>query len=250
MFRDTRLVFVRTITRTLRNPVWVVVTLVQPLFYLFLFAPLLKRAIQPEQLGGRSAYDIFVPGLLMQLALFGTAFAGFGLVAELREGVIERMLVTPVRRSALLFGRVLANLVALTFQAVTITLVSWPLGLHLRSSALLGLLVLLGVGVTFASLSYAVSMVLGSEDALAGLLNFITVPVLLLSGMLLPLSLAPKWLQRVANINPLKHAVDAARDLFAGNLSTFAVARGSVVVAVCAVAALVVGTRQFQHRSA
>ena len=249
MIRDVRLVFIRSITRVLRNPVWVVVNLLQPLFYLFLFAPLLKRAIQPGQLNGGSAYDIFVPGLLMQLALFGTAFAGFGLVAELREGVIERMLVTPVRRSALLLGRVLANLVALTFQAITITLISWPLGLNLRPSAALGIVVLLGVGITFASLSYTVAMILGSEDALAGLLNFITVPVLLLSGMLLPLSLGPKWLQRVANINPLKHAVDAARDLFAGNLTTFAVARGSIVVAVCAAGALALGTRQFQHHA-
>ena len=247
MLRDVRLVFTRSITQVLRNPVWVAVNLVQPFFYLLFYAPLLKRTIGSNRLDGVSAYDIFVPGLLMQLALFGTAFAGFGLVAELREGVIERMLVTPVRRSALLVGRVLANLSALIFQASVITLVSWPMGLNLRPSAILGILVLLGVGVTFASLSYTVSMILGSEDALAGLLNFVTVPILLLSGMLLPLSLGPKWLQRVANVNPLKHAVDAARDLFAGNLTTSAVGRGVGVVAVCATAALVIGTRKFEH---
>lgn len=247
MLRDVRLVFTRSITQVLRNPVWVVVNLVQPFFYLLFYAPLLKRTIGSDQPNGVSAYDIFVPGLLMQLALFGTAFAGFGLVAELREGVIERMLVTPVRRSALLIGRVLANLAALIFQASVITLVSWPMGLNLRPSTILGILVLLGVGVTFASLSYTVSMILGSEDALAGLLNFVTVPILLLSGMLLPLSLGPKWLQQVANVNPLKHAVDAARDLFAGNLTTSAVGRGVGVVAVCATAALVIGTRKFEH---
>ncbi len=247
MLHDVRTVFLRSITQVLRNPVWVVVTLVQPLFYLLFYAPLLKRTIGSDRLNGGSAYDIFVPGLLMQLALFGTAFAGFGLVSELREGVIERMLVTPVRRSALLIGRVLANLVALVFQATVITLVSWPMGLNLRPSAVLGVLVLLGVGITFASLSYTVSMILGNEDALAGLLNFVTVPILLLSGMLLPLSLGPKWLQRVANINPLKHAVDAARDLFRGNLTTFAVGRGVTVVFVCAAAALIIGTRKFEH---
>ena len=134
MFHDVRTVFIRSITQVLRNPVWVVVTLVQPLFYLLFYAPLLKRTIGSDRLNGGSAYDIFVPGLLMQLALFGTAFAGFGLVSELREGVIERMLVTPVRRSALLIGRVLANLVALVFQATVITLVSWPMGLNLRPS--------------------------------------------------------------------------------------------------------------------
>lgn len=143
--------------------VWVVVTLVQPLFYLLFYAPLLKRTIGSDRLDGGSAYDIFVRGLLMQLALFGTAFAGFGLVSELREGVIERRLVTPVRRSALLIGRVLANLVALVFQATVITLVSWLMGLNLRPSAILGVLVLLVVGIIFASLSHTVSMILGRK---------------------------------------------------------------------------------------
>ncbi len=244
MLRDTRLVFVRVITQVIRNPVWVGVTLVQPLFYLMFYGPLLKKAIQPE--AGKSAYDVFVPGLLMQLALFGTAFAGFNLVSELREGVVERNLVTPIRRTALLLGRVLATLVPLVFQAAVITLVSWPLGLHLRPSALLGIGLLLLVGITFASMSYTVAMILGSEDALAGLLNFITVPLLLLSGMLLPLSIGPKWLRQLSNINPLKHAVDASRDLFAGDLATSAVARGVIVVTVCAGLAILAGTRQFQ----
>jgi ABC-2 type transport system permease protein len=234
MIHDVRLVFTRHITQVIRNPVWVVVTLVQPLFYLIFYGPLLKRAIQLPPGTGKSAYDIFVPGLLMQLALFGTAFAGFNLVSELREGVVERTLVTPIRRSALLIGRVGANLISLIFQATTITLVSWALGLHLRPSAILGVLLLLGVGVTFASMSYTIAMILGSEDALAGLLNFITVPLLLLSGMLLPLSMGPKWLQKVAYANPLKHAVDASRDLFAGQLGTSAVARGVIVVVACA----------------
>ncbi len=245
MYRDTKLVFIRSITQVLRNPVWVAVTLVQPLFYLAFYAPLLKRVVQTKP--GGSSYDVFVPGLLMQLALFGTAFAGFGLVSELREGVIERMLVTPIRRGALLMGRVLANVVALLFQASVITLVSWPLGLHLRPSAILGIMILVGVGVTFAAVSYNISMVLGNEDALAGVLNFVTVPILLLSGMLLPLSLGPKWLQKVAYVNPLKHAVDASRDLFAGHLTTSAVARGVSVVTACAIAALISGTRRFNN---
>lgn len=246
MLRDIRHVFTRSIGQVLRNPVWVIVTLVQPLFYLMFYAPLLKRV---TEVGGStgSAYDVFVPGLLMQLALFGTAFSGFGLISELREGVIERFLVTPLSRAALLLGRCLANLVVLAFQAVFIVLVSWPLGLHLRWSAALGIVLLLVVGLTFAALSYTIGLILKSEDALAPLLNFLAVPMLLLSGMLLPLALAPTWLRRVADINPMRHAVDANRDLFAGELTTSAVARGTIVTLACAVAAMIIGTRRFSR---
>jgi ABC-2 type transport system permease protein len=246
VFADTKLVFIRTMTGVLRNRVWALITLVQPIFYLVLYGPLLKRVVG-DQAEGRSAYDVFVPGLLLQLALFGSAFAGFNICSELREGVVERMVVTPLRRSAILLGKVLANLVTLSFQAIVIIMLSWPLGLSLRPGALGGVAILLGIGATCASLSYAVAMALRTEDALAGVLNFITVPVLLLSGMLLPLQLGPRWLQLVSNINPLKHAVDGARDLFAGEYGTSAVARGVLVTAACCAAAVWVGTRSFQR---
>ena len=73
----------------LRNPVWLIVGVVQPLFYLLLFAPLLKPALARRP--SAEAYKLFVPGLLVLLAMFGSLFTGFGLIAELRAGVIERM---------------------------------------------------------------------------------------------------------------------------------------------------------------
>ena len=84
--RDTWLIFERSLSQTLRNPVWVVVGLVQPLFFLFLFGPLLEPVI--SQLGGNK-YTWFVPGMLVQLGIFGAFFAGFSLIGEWREGVIE-----------------------------------------------------------------------------------------------------------------------------------------------------------------
>jgi ABC-2 type transport system permease protein len=100
--RDTWLVFQRQMQLMLRNPVWLVVGIVQPLFYLLLFAPLLKPALGVST--NAEAYKLFVPGLLVLLAMFGSLFTGFGLIAELRAGVIERSRVTPVSRFALLIG--------------------------------------------------------------------------------------------------------------------------------------------------
>jgi ABC-2 type transport system permease protein len=104
--RDSWLIFQRQIQLLLRNPVWVFVGVFQPIMYLLLFAPLLKPALAP--LGATTnaqTYRIFVPGLLVLLAIFGGLFQGFGLIAELRAGVIERSRVTPISRFSLLLGR-------------------------------------------------------------------------------------------------------------------------------------------------
>src|SRR3954447_16152888 len=105
LLQDTWLLFVRSLKETLRNPVWVIFGLVQPIFFLTLFGPLFRNVAKGPGFPGGNAMNLFIPGLLIQLSLF-SAFAGFGLIDEMRSGVIERLRVTPVSRFALLLGRV------------------------------------------------------------------------------------------------------------------------------------------------
>jgi ABC-2 type transport system permease protein len=247
MLRDTGLVFGRSFSQTVHNPVWIVVTLMQPLFYLFLFAPLLEKITNAEGFPEGGAYNVFVPGLLVQLALFGTVFVGFGIISELRYGVIERLQVTPISRAALLFGRVLRDQVALIVQTIIIIVIAIPFGLSVElvdAVASIGLFLL--IGITFSSISYSLGLALKTEDALAPLLNAVVLPALLLSGILLPMSLAPTWLQRIADVNPLSHVVDASRELFIGELWSGTVLRGTAVGVVMTVLALWVGVRGFR----
>jgi ABC-2 type transport system permease protein len=175
--RDTGIVFGRSFGQTVRNPVWVFVTLMQPLFYLFLFAPLLKKVTTAQGFPEGGAYNVFVPGLLVQLALFGTIFVGFTIIAEVRYGVIERLQVTPISRAALLLGRVLRDLVALAVQIVIIIVVAIPFGLDVSlGNALIGLALFVLIGVTFSSLSYTLGLKLKTEDALAPFLNAVVLP--------------------------------------------------------------------------
>jgi ABC-2 type transport system permease protein len=97
------------------------------------------------------------------------------------------------------------------------------------------------------SISYALALWLRSEDALAPLLNTITLPVLLLSGVLLPLSLAPGWLQAIATINPLSHAVLAARALFNEQLGDPSIPLALALFAALAGLALAVASRAFNR---
>ncbi|MGR6317201.1 ABC transporter permease [Micromonospora soli] len=242
--RDTWLIFQRQIQLLLRNPVWVFVGVFQPVMYLLLFAPLLKPALNaPTQ---AEAYKIFVPGLLVLLAIFGGLFQGFGLIAELRAGVIERSRVTPVSRLALLLGRSLRDVVSLVAQAVIITLLALLFDLRVFIGyLLLAYLMLALIALMTSAVSYGVALKVKSEDALAPLMNTVAQPVLLLSGILLPLTFAPGWLQGIAKWNPFSWSVDGVRALFAGDLSNAKVWQGLTIVAVLAVAGVVWAARQF-----
>ncbi len=236
ILRDIGLLFARNMRHTLRNPVFILVSMFQPLLYLFLFMPLLQNLGGVPGLPAGKTVEIFIPGLLVMLALFGSAFVGFSLIDELRSGVIERFLVTPVNRSAILLGRVLRDALVLIMQCVLITVVAIPFGLSVNFGGfLLSLILYALIGITMASMSYSFALIYKSEDNLAPTLNTITLPISLLSGVLLPLILAPLWLQTIAKINPLSYAVNASRALFAGNFQSTDIIEGFAVIAVLTV---------------
>jgi ABC-2 type transport system permease protein len=242
--RDTWLIFLHQFKLLVRNPIWVVIGIVQPLFYMLLFGPLLKSALQVGT--DADAYRIFVPGLLVLLALFGPMFAGFGLIAELRAGVIERSRVTPVSRLALLLGRSLRDVVSVMFQAAIITVLGlfWaltvPLGDLLLAYALLSL-----VALMLSAASYAIALKVRTEDAMAPLLNMIAQPILLLSGILLPLRDGPDWLRAIAAWNPFSWVVDAVRELFASNPGATVVWKALLITAALTALATMWAARAF-----
>jgi ABC-2 type transport system permease protein len=246
--RDTWTVFARSMRLSLRNPAWVVIGLMQPILYIVLFGPLLEPL--SGQLGSGNAYQLFVPGILVQLGIFGALFVGFGLIAEYRAGVVESQRVTPASRTALLLGRVLRDVVVLLVQGTLLVLVSIPLGLR---APLLGVVLTLVVisllGAAFASISYALALTLKSEDAFAPLLNAFVLPVLLLSGILLPMTLAPGWLQAISDANPLKHVVEGTRSFFEGDYSSAVAWWGAGLTVVLVVLGWVFGVRRFRRET-
>jgi ABC-2 type transport system permease protein len=250
MLRDALIVFRYQTRLMLREPLWLVIGLIQPLLYLALFAPLLEPLANSPGFPPGDAWQVFVPGLLIQLGIFGSMFVGFGIIAEIRYGSVERMRVTPASRAGLLFGRVLRDVLVLLIQATILTSVALLFGLRVTfvGAALTVVLVCL-LSIALSSLSYAAGIKLKSEDAMAQLVNMVSLPLLLLSGILLPMSLAPRWLQGVASMNPFFHIVDGARAAFRGELSG-QLAAGLVAAGLLAVIGMVVATRTFQRDSA
>ena len=235
--RDVGLLFQRYLTQLLRNPVWVIVGFSTPILYLALFTPLLKHLIGSGGLPTGNVLDLFLPGILSLLAFATGIGPGFNTLFELKAGVIERFRVTPVSRLAILAGPILASMLLMFLFDLVLVLAGWGFGFHVHVLGLLLLALLLALLMaTMAAFSITVALRSGEINGVAAIINGLNLPVLLLGGVLLPISLGPAWLRVLAHVNPLYYTVAAARALAAGPLTGTAVWQAfAVLVPLCAV---------------
>jgi ABC-2 type transport system permease protein len=246
--RESYIVFRRQLRMNLRNPAWVIIGMLQPVLYLVLFGPLLKPLV--KQFGATNAYTFFVPGMLVQLGVFGAFFAGFSLIGEWREGVIEAERVTPANRTALLVGRLYRDLLQLLVQALILIGLGFALGMDATFAGLvLGTLLTLLIGGACAAASNALALSTKSEDVMAPVINMVMMPVLLLSGILLPMTIGPAWLEKASDFMPIRHVVDGVRDSFGGDLGSSGVLWGSVWAVVLFGLAIWWGTATFRKEN-
>lgn len=210
------LLFKRRIMEQLRSPIWLFMGLTTPLLYLALFAPLLGEI---PSVGEEGIADAFVPGLLALFALNSGTGIGWTINYELKTGVIERFRVSPVSRFSLLMGNVLKDIVAFLLPALIVILVSSFAGFHIHTGGLAILLVLLCILTAVVSAASS-SLGLISKDigTIAAVVTGLQLPVTLLAGVLLPISLGPTWLQVLAHLNPLYYVVEASRVLAGGTI--------------------------------
>jgi ABC-2 type transport system permease protein len=240
MSRDIWLIFVHQLRLSLGSKAGLAFGVLQPVLNLALFGPLLTAYLGP------GSWQVFVPGVLMQLALMSAGLAGFGIVFDARFGVLERQRVTPARRTALLLGRVFTNVVVLLGQSALVVAVGFGFGFRVPvAGLLLGLALLVPLAVSLAALSYAFALVLRRQEMFAPMSSTVIVPMLLLSGALLPMSTAPAWLDVLSRATPFRYVVDGVRVAFAGHYTSGTLLAGLLVSLAFAVAAVVAGTRVF-----
>jgi ABC-2 type transport system permease protein len=246
--RDTWLLFGSNLRSRLRNPVWVFVGAFQPICYMLLFAPLLKNLAGTPGFPSGGAYNIFTPDLMIMMAIIGAGFAGFTVIERMREGVIERLRVTPVSRLAILIGGLAIDVLSLLVQTALIIGIGLLLGFHPNVAGLMILLVLIALaGVAMGVWAYALGLLLKDESSMAGTINLFVMPLMLLSGITLPLTLAPQIIRNVAKLNPFAYAVDAARALVAGHMSIAAIPQAFGIFVVFAIVALYWATNSIRQ---
>ncbi len=250
-WRESFIVFRRQLRMNLRNPAWVVIGALQPVLYLVLFGPLLKPLVSTFPGAADNEFVFLVPGLLVQLGMFGAFFAGFGLIAEWREGVVEAERVTPASRTALLVGRLMRDLLQLFVQAMILIGLGYAMGMRGGVAGIAyGVFLTMLVGGACAAASHALALTTKSEDVMAPVINMVLMPVLLLSGILLPMTIGPLWLKNLSAFMPFRWIVDGVRDSFAGDLASDGVLWGTVWATVLFALALWWGTATFRKENA
>ena len=215
-FAQTTYMTSRHLRAFIRQPWFVLMALVQPVIWLLLFGALFKSVTQiPGFTTAASYLDYLVPGVLVMTALFSCGWSGMSIIEDLDRAIIDRFLVTPVHRSAIIAGLNAYELVALVIQAAIIGGLALVLGAHFDGGLLgYGALTLCAalIGASVASFSDAMALMLRQRESVIGINTILTLPLTFLSAAFMPLTLVPDWIATAARFNPVNWAVEAGRE--------------------------------------
>jgi ABC-2 type transport system permease protein len=203
----------RTLRNLARQPIWIVVMIVQPMFWLLLYSQLFRRITELPGFGTTSYVDYLTPGVAVMTAFFSGSWAGMGMIEDLDRGVIERFLTTPARRSAVVFGRILESSLVASLQAVLILVTGLFLGA--TNGGAVGWLLILAasflVAAGFSGISHGIALLTRQEASMIAIAQFIGLPLLFFSSLLIARELIPAWMRGLSLLNPVEWAVRAAR---------------------------------------
>ncbi|WP_026415322.1 ABC transporter permease [Actinomadura oligospora] len=245
LFADTGVIFGRSMRQTLRSKTSLTFGMLQPLLFLALMGPLLSKV---DLRTGGTSWQAFVPGLLVQLSLLGGMFVGMGILVERQVGVIDRMRATPLHPAAPLLGRTLRDVVQLVVQSALLVVLGVAFGLRAPlAGVLLGFVFVGLLSAALALLSYGLAMNVRTTPEFAAIANTVVLPMMLLAGLLLPMTLAPGWLDAASRIIPFRYTVDAVRHLYLGEYTDGTVLAGLGVTAGLATVALYGGLALFRR---
>lgn len=239
----------RQLMALVRQPVFLVIQLVQPVIWLFLFGNLFKKVVELGGFGTTSYLDYLIPGIVVMSALGSSMWAGMGALEEIERGTLNRFLTTPVSRSALMNANVVQNGISTAVQSVIILLLGKLGGADYPGGAG-GLLVLLVcailLGTVFGALSNAMGMLVRQRESIIGINTFLLLPLTFLSSAFMAPAQMPSWMADIADFNPVNWAMVAGRSAMASDPDWGDVLSRGGPLLVLAVVAVWLSTRTFR----
>lgn len=205
----------RHLRALIRQPWYIAFTLLQPIIWLLLYGQLFQKVVELPGFNAVSYIDFLTPGVVIMTALFSSGWTGMGLIREIDRGTLDRFLVSPLNRIALIGGR-LGQLAFITIvQSVILLVLGLLLGARYAGGvggvAVLLLCAIL-VAVPIGALSSALALAMRKEESVIGASNFILLPLTFLSPVFMASALMPGWMRIVARFNPVNWSVEAARE--------------------------------------
>jgi ABC-2 type transport system permease protein len=215
---DTWVLFVRAIKKLVRTPILLFFSLFQPIMFLVLFTQLFNKfgTLIASSYPGVSYLSFATAGIILQNGFSSALQSGTSIVDDLTSGFLEKELVTPVSRYAILLGRLLSDAFRVVVQSAIIVLLALALGAQFTTGlpgVLLIFLIVAFFGLAWSGISLAIGLRTKSAETVFGIGGFLTFPLLFMSSALVPVSLMPSWMQSVSQVNPISYTVDAVRAL-------------------------------------
>ncbi len=201
--------------KMMKDPMEIFSRSLQPVIWLLLFGEAFSRMKAVPEAGG-DYLAFLTPGILAQSITFVSIFNGLSIIWERDMGLLQKILTTPIERSALVLGKMLASTFRSLCQLVVVLTLALCLGIHLqwspvRVAGLLGF-VILG-SAFFSGLSMVIAAIVKTRDRMMGIGQLVTMPLFFASSALYPVSIMPQWLQVFAKLNPMSYLVDGLRGL-------------------------------------
>jgi ABC-2 type transport system permease protein len=231
---------VREIRALLRQPWWIAISLAQPIIWLLLFGALFKRIVELPGFESTSYITFLTPGIIIMSAMFSGGWSGMGFLQDMDRGVVDRFLVTPVRRTPIMVGPLLQQALVSAVQSVILVILALILGAQYPGGPL-GILLLIVcaalLSIAFGSLANALALLVRREETLIAAVNFILLPLTFLSSAFLQLDLAPGWIQTAARFNPTDWTIQVGRTALSADTDwSLVLSRGSMLLAFAVVA--------------
>jgi len=250
---DTGTIARSELRKVARDPVEVLTRAAQPILWLLVFGQVLS-SIRAIPTGSLSYLDFLAPGVLAQSALFSAIFYGIAVIWERDLGIVQKLLVSPASRSALVSGKALAGGLRSIVQALIVTIVAAVIGIHLRADLLsiIGVIAIVILGsALFATFSLNIACLVRSRERFMGIGQLMTMPLFFASSAIYPVALMPDWLKVVASLNPLTYMVDALRSLMiVGGVSEHGLATDFGVLSITFIVMIAIAARLYSRLAA
>jgi ABC-2 type transport system permease protein len=212
VLRHTRALTVRQLLALWRQPWFVAITLVQPMIWLLLFGALFKKVVEIPGFHAGSYVDFLTPGIVVMSAVFSAGWHGMAWINAIDRGIVDRFLVSPVSRIALVASGIVQQIVIILIQSAIIIGIAAALGAHLTVEGIVAMLVSASLlGAAICALSDGLAFVARQEETVIGVVQFVVLPATFLSATLMASNLLPGWIREVSRFNPVDWAVVAAR---------------------------------------
>jgi ABC-2 type transport system permease protein len=222
LVRHSTYLSMRSLRALVRQPVFLLITLVQPMIWLLLFGKLFESVVRIPGFaaGGASFLEFLTPGVIAMTALFSAMWAGTVYIDDMQRGVMDRLLASPVRRGAMMNGTLVYQSLTCLVQTLIVLVVAFVAGARF-GGGVVGVVVTLVsaclLTVICAALSNAIALMARQQEALIGISQFLSLPMTFLSSAIMDPTLAPGWIRTCARYNPLDWAVVASRETLLGS---------------------------------